>query len=197
MHKPSRDRLPAHERLLEAATRIFARDGLDGATTRAIAREAGVNEVTLFRLFRTKERLLQAVVQRNFGPAQPTPAVATGHDLRADLRAHARGYEQRLQENLPLIRAMLGEIHRHGEQERQVYQAIFAPLRAALTARLEAARSSGELHRDADTAILSDLFSGMIFTGVLRRSSAFFRRDYAASAYLEAAVDLVVRGAAP
>ena len=83
------------------------RDGLDGATTREIAREAGVNEVTLFRHFGSRERLLRAVVERNFGTqAAAAPALASGNDLRADLRAHARAYEQRLEENMPLIRAM-------------------------------------------------------------------------------------------
>ena len=52
------------ERLLNAAARAFARDGLRGATTREIAREAGVNEVTLFRHFKSKEQLLRAVLQR-------------------------------------------------------------------------------------------------------------------------------------
>ena len=40
-----------HQKLLVAAARVFARDGLEGATTRQIAREAGVNEVTLFPAF--------------------------------------------------------------------------------------------------------------------------------------------------
>ena len=53
---------PARQRLLAAATTVFGRDGLEGATTRAISREAGVNEVTLFRLFQSKENLLAAVV---------------------------------------------------------------------------------------------------------------------------------------
>ena len=41
-------------RLLEAAMQVFARDGLHKATTRVIAREAGVNEVTLFRHSKTR-----------------------------------------------------------------------------------------------------------------------------------------------
>src|SRR3954468_17971887 len=89
-------RPPARDRLLQAAARIFARDGLSGATTRAIAREAAVNEVTLFRHFRTKQGLLDAVVQENFGPppAGATPAVMPRTaNLRADLLAHARRYE--------------------------------------------------------------------------------------------------------
>jgi AcrR family transcriptional regulator len=188
---------PTHEKLLEAAARVFARDGLDGATTREIAREAGVNEVTLFRHFGSRERLLRAVVERNFGTqAAAAPALASGNDLRADLRAHARAYEQRLEENMPLIRAMLGGIHRHAQQEHQVYEALFGPLRAALVARLEAARAGGELRADADPVLLCDLFTGMIFTGALRRASPLGRRKYSAAAHLEAAVDLILCGAA-
>ncbi len=54
--------LPARERLLAAAAEVFSREGLQGATTRVIAREAGVSEVTLFRLFENKERLLAEVL---------------------------------------------------------------------------------------------------------------------------------------
>ncbi|NJD54393.1 MAG: helix-turn-helix transcriptional regulator [Candidatus Methanoperedens sp.] len=39
------------QKILEAALRMFAREGYDGATTRRIAEEAGVSEMTLFRKF--------------------------------------------------------------------------------------------------------------------------------------------------
>src|SRR3954471_4278721 len=189
---------PTRERLLGAAARVFARDGLTGATTRAIAREAGVNEVTLFRHFRTKQRLLDAVVQENFG-TQPGRAPETAphpsSDLRADLLQHARRYDRMLQKNLPLIRTMIGEIHHHGEHERKVFKAIFRPLRQALIERLEAARREHALRREVDPVILSDLFGGMIFTGVLRRASADVEKEYSAGDYLAAAVDLIARGA--
>ena len=41
----------AATRLLRAARDVLARDGMAGLTTRAIAAEAGVNEVTLVRHF--------------------------------------------------------------------------------------------------------------------------------------------------
>jgi AcrR family transcriptional regulator len=50
------------DRILEAAARVFARDGVAGATTREIARVARVNEVTLFRYFRNKNELLRQMV---------------------------------------------------------------------------------------------------------------------------------------
>jgi len=52
------------KRILVAAELVFSRDGLQGATTREIARQAGVNEVTLFRHFRTREELLRATLNQ-------------------------------------------------------------------------------------------------------------------------------------
>ena len=199
MRKTAPRRPPTRQRLLDAAARVFARDGLTGATTRSIAREAGLNEVTLFRHFQTKERLLAAVVGQNFGPdsvrTQSTPLPVTG-DLRADLTAQARRYDHLLQENLPLIRAMIGEIHHHSDHERQVFKAILRPLREELIARLKTARDQGHLRTDASPALLADLFNGMIFTGVLRRASPHVKLEYTPAAYLDGAVDLLVRGAA-
>src|SRR5258707_1793390 len=52
------------KRILTAAVRVFSRDGFQGATTREIAREAGVNEVTIFRHFRTREELLHSTLKQ-------------------------------------------------------------------------------------------------------------------------------------
>jgi AcrR family transcriptional regulator len=186
------------QRLLEGAARVFARDGIAGSTTREIAREAGVNEVTLFRHFQTKERLIAAVIGENFGvqavQAQQQPSTS-GADLRADLTEHARRYEQLLKENLPLIRTMIGEVQHHGDHERQVFKAIFRPLREALVARLQRAQVESQLVADVHPEILADLFGGMIFTGVLRCNSSHVKLEYSTGSYLAAAVDLIVRGA--
>ena len=51
-------------RILDAALGLFYRNGYDGTTTRAIAEGAGVNEVTLFRNFGSKEKIFLAVIER-------------------------------------------------------------------------------------------------------------------------------------
>jgi AcrR family transcriptional regulator len=187
------------QRLLDAAARVFAQHGLAGSTTRAIAEEAGVNEVTLFRHFQTKDRLLAAVVGETFnaetGPESAT-ALAFAGDLRSDLLALAHHYEKLLKHNLPLVRTLLGEIqHRHRAHEKQVFIGIFGPVKAALLTRIRTAQAAGELGVVVRADILADLFASMIFTGVLRRAAPDIKLDYPASTYLEAAVDLVLRGA--
>ena len=39
------------EKIINATFRIFQKEGIDKATTKKIAAEAGVNEVTIFRKF--------------------------------------------------------------------------------------------------------------------------------------------------
>lgn len=53
------------ERILDAAMVIFSKNGYNGATTIKIAEKAGVNEITIFRKFKSKENLLKTVIQKN------------------------------------------------------------------------------------------------------------------------------------
>ncbi len=62
-HKTTRK--TATDKILEAAMVIFARNGYNGATTKKIAEEAGVNEITIFRKFKSKENLLKMVIEKN------------------------------------------------------------------------------------------------------------------------------------
>jgi AcrR family transcriptional regulator len=52
------------EEILSVAVRHFAIGGLHGTSTEAIAREAGISQPYLFRLFRTKKELFIACVDR-------------------------------------------------------------------------------------------------------------------------------------
>lgn len=51
------------QRIIQGAAQVFAQKGYDGATTRAIAQAAGVNEVTLFRHFGNKKNIFMAVIE--------------------------------------------------------------------------------------------------------------------------------------
>jgi AcrR family transcriptional regulator len=54
------------EDVLQAALVEFASGGLDGTSTDAIARRAGISQPYLFRLFPTKKELFVAAVERTF-----------------------------------------------------------------------------------------------------------------------------------
>ena len=64
--------MASRQKLLAAAARIYGESGFRGATTRRIADEAGVNEVTLFRLFGSKSALI-AEALREHAPRATEP----------------------------------------------------------------------------------------------------------------------------
>ena len=56
--------MTVRDELLGAAARVYAEAGYRGATTRRIALAAGVNEITLFRHFGSKDALLREALAR-------------------------------------------------------------------------------------------------------------------------------------
>jgi TetR/AcrR family transcriptional regulator len=77
------------QRILDAALKVFASEGYTGATTRRIAEEANVAEVTLFRKFQSKENLLKEVLINNRVMISSTHAlfqVDNSVDLETELR---------------------------------------------------------------------------------------------------------------
>jgi AcrR family transcriptional regulator len=185
---------PARERLLDAAAVVFARDGLAASTTREIARTAGVNEVTLFRLFQNKQNLLAAVLERIFAlpAAEKAKPPAAETDLSEIVREYAVNYAAGINKNLALRRVLIGEIQHFQEHELKVIRGIFEPTRQQLIGRLRAAQEAGLARKEADPAIVADQINAMVFMGVLKNSLPVCR-EYSARNYLEACVDTIVR----
>lgn len=59
-----RDRSASESSLLKAAEEVFSKHGFKGATTRMIAKKAGVNESLIGRYFEGKMGLLIAIIER-------------------------------------------------------------------------------------------------------------------------------------
>ncbi len=59
-------------RIVEAARRLFGRDGFDATATRDLAREAGIAAGTLFNYFPTKEALALCLAGEALGEARTT-----------------------------------------------------------------------------------------------------------------------------
>ncbi len=79
------------ETILAAAADLFAERGYQGTTTSAIAERAGVNEVTLFRRFGSKQGLLAALAKQWAGnmAGMAVDLVAETGDVRSTLEARA------------------------------------------------------------------------------------------------------------
>ena len=110
----------SRERILEAAARVYAKHGFRGATTRLIAIEAGVNEVTLFRTFGSKGALLEAVLTRNDEQSSSPPLPATPLDAESELTAWVEYGLEKLRAVRPLL------VHTASEVDERPEAAKFA-----------------------------------------------------------------------
>ena len=61
---PTSDPLPTRERLLDAAERLFARNGVDGVSLRTISAAANANSAAIHYHFGSREALLEQVIAR-------------------------------------------------------------------------------------------------------------------------------------
>ncbi|MDB9306983.1 MULTISPECIES: TetR/AcrR family transcriptional regulator [Cyanophyceae] len=183
-------------RLIEAASQVFATLGVQGATTREIARVAGVNEVTLFRHFASKEQLLRAVIEN--ASALQTEALAHPEawtqNLGVDLKKYAQLYNAMLEAHEDLIRTFIGEAKRHPEAARQVIQEAAQPLGEKLVAYLKSSQKRGTVRVDLDPLPAVDMFTGMLLAGMLCRTAKYHKNNYSCEDYIDTCVEIFVRG---
>jgi AcrR family transcriptional regulator len=96
------------EAVLEAAAAEFARRGLDGASTDAIARTAGISQPYVFRLFRTKKELFLAVADRCFSETKELfRQAAEGKTGEEALRAMGQAYIRMISTDRDRLRGQL------------------------------------------------------------------------------------------
>ncbi|APD09275.1 MULTISPECIES: TetR/AcrR family transcriptional regulator [Thermus] len=106
---------PLEARLLQAALELLAERGYRGATTKEVARRAGVSEVTLFRRFGSKKALFQKAVAAFFPQGFVERFPGEGMPLEEGLLVLAEVYQEFLQAHRTLLPKLLTEFLRHPE----------------------------------------------------------------------------------
>ena len=108
------------EEIVAIGLRHFAVGGYHGTSTEAIAREAGISQPYLFRLFRTKRELFLACVDRCFGHVagvfKEAAAAAAGSD-ETPLHAMGHAYEAKL---LPDRHSLLFQMQAYATSEPEI-----------------------------------------------------------------------------
>jgi AcrR family transcriptional regulator len=152
--------------ILAAALEAYSKYGFRGATTRRIAELAGVNEVTLFRHFGSKEVLIGEALRSFPGTGLHVRLPVHPCDPETELAAWSEGQLAHLRDKRWMIRTYMGEI---GERSA-LWEDAAGSLRAAITdlheylVRVrEAGMSCGGFDdRDAAKTLISALFSDAI-----------------------------------
>lgn len=155
------------DRILGAAAEVYSETGFRGATTRRIAERAGVNEITLFRHFGSKTRLLREAIQCA-GCTNPYALPSSPLDPRTELREWALANHREMFDRRSLIRTAMGEM----EERPDIFpmdrsQAVCAGL--DLKAYLERLHHEGRIGADIDLRAATTMFMGTLFADAISR----------------------------
>ena len=164
------------QRILDAALKLFSQRGFLGATTRQIACEAGVAEVTLFRHFGSKEQLFEEVIRGySFLPAMKgiLPRLE-GAGFEETLLTIARRFLATLDERRDLIRIMLAERLSYPAPVKDIFRGILGEVFGILADYFRRLQSRGIL-RDFDADEAARAFLGAFFAYV--HGLGFFFED--------------------
>jgi AcrR family transcriptional regulator len=179
--------------ILEATVKVFAEAGTRGATTRRIAQEAGVNEVTLFRHFGSKEALLREALFREGREVHIPPLPEQPVDAAAELTEWCLEHLHRLREAAPIIRTCLAEFEERPEVSACGCQ---VPLQAAnqLAAYLDRLKEAGRMSPEQSSRAAAAMLMGAIFADAMGRDLMPERYPYSMEEGVATYVRIFLRG---
>ena len=135
--------------ILAAAGKIFAKSGLAGARTDAIAAAAGVNKALLYYYFKSKENMYEAVVEDHFSGfnRQALEVLTAPGPARAILLRYVS-----LHFDFISARHRYASLHQQtmmagGKFAERLVKKYFRPRSEAFDKLLERGMQSGEFHR--------------------------------------------------
>lgn len=155
-------------RILAAAARVYAQYGFRGATTRLIATEAGVNEVTLFRTFGSKAHLLQDMLHTQVESSAVPLLSHEPQDAQAELTRWCIAVLEYLRGHAHLIRKTIAEAD---ERPEAACAACEGPNSAgrSLVLYLEHLREQEIIDDDSDLDTAVSMFMSAMFGDALYR----------------------------
>ncbi len=155
--------------ILRAAVEEFARDGISGARTDAIADAAHVNKALLYYYFKDKEGLYQAVLDHVFGGLmeQVLQALAQPGSPQEKVLAYAAAHFDYIAGNTLYPRIVLGEMTRmrlgKSHQFGHITTQYFFPLFKKLAALLREGQLKGEFRAVDPEQFVPSMIAVIVF----------------------------------
>ena len=159
--------MDSRNEIINAACQVFARLGFRGCTTRRIADAAGVNEVTIFRQFGSKEALIREAMKRTHSvDLAPLPDVPTNPER--ELTSWSESFIQHLRLRSSIIRKTMSEME---ERPEMCECASYVPKQAStvLCHYLTALKRQGRTAEKFEAKTASAMLMGAIFADAMGR----------------------------
>lgn len=156
-HHHSSGESATHCRIMQAALSELTQRGYKGTSTRTIAERAGVNEVTLFRHFGSKQAMFQAAVLYAIQEWSVPDSLDDYLQLsfREGLAKFAHDYLLQISQNSDIIMLGLAESFSH-PQIIEVLQEFWTGVRLSLVQYFEELHRQGRM-READYPVLTQM----------------------------------------
>jgi AcrR family transcriptional regulator len=156
------------DEILNAAAGVFAQHGFRGSTTRRIADAAGVNEITIFRQFGSKEALMREAMQHMTQSAGLAALPEVAVDPENELTTWSESFIQHLRLRNSIIRKTMSEIEERPEMSEC---ASFVPRQASndLCLYLTDLKRQGLAMEEFDPKTAAAMLMGAIFADAMGR----------------------------
>jgi AcrR family transcriptional regulator len=148
------------ELLLQATLKLISEKGYLGTTTREIANEAGVTEITLFRNFGSKELLFEEVLKTyTFLPRlkELLPELE-GLPIEEALTLIATRFLLTLKERKAMIKIMYQEVTSYPEKIREVYNKFTEEVWTILANFIRTLQERGQVRKDLSPEIVARVY---------------------------------------
>ncbi|MEO7713138.1 MAG: TetR/AcrR family transcriptional regulator [Gemmatimonadaceae bacterium] len=158
----------SRERILEAAGRVYAKHGFRGATTRLIAIEAGVNEVTLFRTFGSKGALLEAVLEQHQEHDHARSLPSEPVDPFAELTIFVAASLERVRDMRPLLVQTMSELDERPDAAEFACRGRH-DIHDTITAYIRRLQARGLAASDIDVDVAAVMLTALVMSDAMAR----------------------------
>jgi AcrR family transcriptional regulator len=170
------------EKIMAAAFDEFSDHGFAGATTKEIARKAGVNEVTIFRHFGTKEGLFSAVIEKK--TKDLTKAVQLNlepsEDVVADLTKFGITLQMNMTSNAKMVKLITIEVNKHHPMIWKPIASSYLDSVDALSGYFYKAMEKGlirEINADIAAVMFFSFFYRNMMSYAFRKGDSLYQMD--------------------
>lgn len=188
--------------ILEAAVKIINEKGFHAATTKEIAREAGVAEGTIYNYFPSKKDILHQILIKIVDQVI-LPSVVEPFDSVL-LQSKEKNPEEALryilmdrilllEQNLNLLRVGLTEFQHHPDLRDISHEKLFFPMRRKVEQYLKDGIAAG-IFREFDVSVMASSFLGMLLSLIFGRRIVMNDSESGFDKDISILVDILFRG---